>query len=553
MSCSNSKFVITPYFTDNEKIQNLEVNSSIQETNQMLGVQPNNVLFYQDDIMLCEYIYRIKDRRVNTLNNETFKKKYSEDQRQNENEDQSLNSDLAQNSGIDYLKLDYYKLYIYFKNNRLEKYITADGLENSLSFDYANRVYELLNRDSLKYEFFEDKCNPCDCIDDNSITTSISDESDIASSNNSNLNVSLDDSKTKSDVKTTTNTNTEIDSDFNQETSAKIENSDNKFSKIDSFDNVNHELISSSVDTSKIKLIDSKSNSTIRESLNPENSETDNRNNHTTIDNSSPSQKNETSILKENLKPNGVLKSSDSNYKSGDIVKHTFSTAKNEEIDESKIPLNVQLSEQLIYRVQVGAFSMLFPKSKYKLFSPISAEEIDNNLYRYLVGYFNSFKSANQALSKIKSVGYPNAFIVAYHNKESISLSQAQKIEKTSIHNTTNIDDFEIVIPQNKNEVKTIPITSIDSLFFTVQVGVFSKPLTAKEFKKIEPLVKQVLPNGWLRYSSGIINTIEEAEKKRLELLKMGFKKVFVTAYNKGNKITLSEARKILRTSTQDK
>ena len=64
-------------------------------------------------------------------------------------------------------------------------------------------------------------------------------------------------------------------------------------------------------------------------------------------------------------------------------------------------------------------------------------------------------------------------------------------------------------------------------------------------FVLLRILVKEVLPNGLLRYSSGIFSTIEEAEKKRYQLLRKGFKHAFISAYYKGKKITLSKAKSI--------
>ena len=83
-------------------------------------------------------------------------------------------------------------------------------------------------------------------------------------------------------------------------------------------------------------------------------------------------------------------------------------------------------------------------------------------------------------------------------------------------------------------------------LFFTVQIGVYSKPATKKQLNYISPLITKKLPNGQLRYSTGMYNSIESADPKRKEALEKGVKHAYITAYYKGERITISEAKELL-------
>lgn len=578
-NCSNSNFVITPYLTDNEKIQKLKKNSTIQETNQTLGIQPNNVLLYQENILLCEYYYRIKERSINTYNKEKFNTRYTENQKNNEREDKSLNSELSQKFGASYLNDEQYKLYIYFKNDKLEKYITSDGLDKSLSIDYANSVTDLLEKDSLKYEFFED--NNCYVL--NKDLFSLNDKSELISSNiikskesniDSNLNENASNTLLEHEklLKTDTlkllsvkeylgggntpkmfldtngvpkNTNPSLEKQSsNQNISVEIESKAKEYNDLSkSFvSEVNEEKTNGK----KIK----QSNDLITDQINnTKNKDISLTNENEFFDDEKKSEQ----FNNENIKLNNDLNIDQFNNVKNKEISSVSPYNKKEIFDDGIIPLNVEIEDRLLYRVQIGAYTKLYPITKFKSFSPISAEALENNLYRYLVGYFYSFDSAKEALQKIKSIGYPKSFIIAYQNKESISLSKAQSLEKNSIDKNIKSEDFEIFISENFDEVKTIPLASIDTLFFTVQVGVFSKPLTSEKFKSIGPLVKEVLPNGLLRYSSGILSTIEEAEKKRYQLLRSEFKHAFITAYYKGKKIPLNEARKILAKKNRTK
>ena len=83
-------------------------------------------------------------------------------------------------------------------------------------------------------------------------------------------------------------------------------------------------------------------------------------------------------------------------------------------------------------------------------------------------------------------------------------------------------------------------------LFFTVQIGVYSKPATKKQLNYVSPLITKKLPNGQIRYSSGMFKSVEEAEPKRLEALEKGVNHAYVTAYYKGERITIAEAKALL-------
>jgi hypothetical protein len=59
--------------------------------------------------------------------------------------------------------------------------------------------------------------------------------------------------------------------------------------------------------------------------------------------------------------------------------------------------------------------------------------------------------------------------------------------------------------------------------------------------------VKFPLPNGQTRYSVGKFSSLESAQMKKAELETKGFKSTFITAYYKGERITISEAQKLIQ------
>ena len=97
-----------------------------------------------------------------------------------------------------------------------------------------------------------------------------------------------------------------------------------------------------------------------------------------------------------------------------------------------------------------------------------------------------------------------------------------------------------------------VPAKAVEAhlgLFFTVQIGVYSKPANSKQLNFVTPLITKKLPNGQLRYSSGMYSSIEAAEPKRKEILEKGVKHAYITAYYKGERITIAEAKELLSTN----
>lgn len=84
-------------------------------------------------------------------------------------------------------------------------------------------------------------------------------------------------------------------------------------------------------------------------------------------------------------------------------------------------------------------------------------------------------------------------------------------------------------------------------LFFTVQIGVYNKPVPASQLLNIKPLVTQRLENGQVRYSSGIFHSVSEAKPKRDEAVLLGISDAYITAYYQGKRISVQEARALLQ------
>jgi hypothetical protein len=90
-------------------------------------------------------------------------------------------------------------------------------------------------------------------------------------------------------------------------------------------------------------------------------------------------------------------------------------------------------------------------------------------------------------------------------------------------------------------------VEKIQGLFYTVQVGVYSKPVAAALLQNVNPLNSELTETNKIRYTSGQYNNMNDAVAKRDEIRKQGIVDAFVTAYYNGNRITLSEADLLLK------
>jgi hypothetical protein len=103
-----------------------------------------------------------------------------------------------------------------------------------------------------------------------------------------------------------------------------------------------------------------------------------------------------------------------------------------------------------------------------------------------------------------------------------------------------------------KGAAKAEQVEIIKGLFFTVQVGVYSKPVSASALFNISPLNTELLKNGTIRYTTSRLKSVDEAIVRKDEIRLLGVSDAFVTAYYNGERITIAEAKKLLEEFGKD-
>lgn len=128
-----------------------------------------------------------------------------------------------------------------------------------------------------------------------------------------------------------------------------------------------------------------------------------------------------------------------------------------------------------------------------------------------------------------------------------VNNNSADQSDVLNINPTTDeerrLTDYYTSVP---DAAKANQIEIIKGLFYTVQIGVYSKPVPPDALYNIQPLNSQRAPNGYIRYSTGIFTSEEAATVRKDEVVDIGISDAFVTAYFDGERITVEQALQIL-------
>jgi hypothetical protein len=94
------------------------------------------------------------------------------------------------------------------------------------------------------------------------------------------------------------------------------------------------------------------------------------------------------------------------------------------------IPMDVTVPQGTFYRIQLGAYGMEVKPETFGGISPITGEYLnDRGLVKYYAGKFSKYEDASTALPRIHSLGYEDAFIVAWYNGIQVSTQKAKQLE----------------------------------------------------------------------------------------------------------------------------
>jgi cell division protein FtsN len=200
---------------------------------------------------------------------------------------------------------------------------------------------------------------------------------------------------------------------------------------------------------------------------------------------------------------------------------------------------NVGSSENandLLFRVQLGAFSKKLPPNSFNGLKNIIEIKADDGLYKYL--YNGAYKTMQEAASKKVDLaidyGVKDAFVVAFKDGKRIALNTAGVV--------TTQQETDIVVPKVVNYSK-------ENIKFKVQIGIYKNQLPTEvlsKFMEIGNVDQKAVENGLTRYSAGEFKTLEEAENYKQQMINKGLGGAFVISLHNDELIPISKAKEIL-------
>jgi len=243
---------------------------------------------------------------------------------------------------------------------------------------------------------------------------------------------------------------------------------------------------------------------------------------------------------------------------------------------ENPIPIDITIPEGLIFKVQIGAFRNPIPQDLFKGFNPVTGEKTATGIIRYTAGFFKKFSVADQAKNEIQSMGYRDAFVVAFYNGKRISVNEALALSKEPTPLTEAQETVKVPNPSNTTPIAEVPVVKENStemantevkntvndaaikidnktgakdlnsatgLAYTVQIGVYRNAVTSAQLYNVIPIYSEVLPNGLIRYTSGLYAKEDEATLAKNKIVTKGIADAFVIAFYNGKRISVAQAR----------
>ncbi len=224
--------------------------------------------------------------------------------------------------------------------------------------------------------------------------------------------------------------------------------------------------------------------------------------------------------------------------------------------EKNPIPVGKEFSKGLVYRIQLAAFKNPVPASHFKGLYPIYGKvKQENGVTYYYAGEFRTVESAREALQKVRSGGFPDAFVTAMMDDEQVSMERALILEKEWSKKPFL---YKKISPSSQEIEPVADTVPVGTLYFRAEVMRSKKTVQPDVTEKIQVLSGRrgldIIKNkqGETLFLVGNFITFESAEEYVSLLVRNGYPSAKVVAYVGIREIPVDEARKLLNKLTDD-
>ncbi|MBN2777109.1 MAG: hypothetical protein JXR36_05680, partial [Bacteroidales bacterium] len=221
-------------------------------------------------------------------------------------------------------------------------------------------------------------------------------------------------------------------------------------------------------------------------------------------------------------------------------------------------------STGIFFTVQIGVYATQVGSDRLFGLDPIMYHNYAGNLVRHTFGKYYDLNTAINEQNKIRRLGIPDAFVVAYRDGEKINLNEARNLianlaQAPEDEITLNIPEDEIpevppVIEERpvRNEQPdndaTIAETAPPVIEYYIQIGVFRNDVNnfiRDSFRRIagDSQLVRLTNNDLSIYRIGIFGSYNAATAKLNEVNNSGLTDAFIVAYVNGKRIDVAKAR----------
>ena len=129
---------------------------------------------------------------------------------------------------------------------------------------------------------------------------------------------------------------------------------------------------------------------------------------------------------------------------------------------------------------------------------------------------------------------------------DAMKVAESQPAKKVEVKNIQE-SEFAILAKSPYSAANPLPVDNPlpDGVVYKIQLGAFSKPVSANAFKGLTPLSGEKLPNGVIKYYVGLFRRSVDADDALRKVHEYGFKDAYIVAFYNHKTINPERAKQL--------